>query len=75
MYLVFGIFSGVVGTTFSIMIKFEMSTSGNQIINNGNIYNVVIAAHGLVMIFSSSSVGLLYLVVLVTIFAYLRRWF
>lgn len=51
MYLIFSIFSAIIGTIFSIVIRTEMGTSGNQIINNGNIYNVVIAAHGLVMIF------------------------
>lgn len=51
MYLIFSIFSAIIGTIFSIVIRTEMGTSGNQIINNGNIYNVVIAAHGLIMIF------------------------
>lgn len=51
MYLIFSIFSAIIGTVFSIVIRTEMGTSGNQIVNNGNIYNVVIAAHGLIMIF------------------------
>lgn len=51
MYLIFSIFAALVGTVFSLLIRTEMATSGTQLINNGNIYNVIIAAHGLVMIF------------------------
>ena len=51
MYLIFSIFSAIVGTIFSLLIRFELASSGPQIINNGSIYNVIIAAHGLIMIF------------------------
>lgn len=51
MYLLFSIFAAIIGTVFSVIIRIEMSTSGPQIVNNGNIYNVIIAAHGLIMIF------------------------
>ena len=52
LYLIFGLFSGVVGTTFSIIIRMVLSQPGNQIIaGNSQVYNVIITAHALIMIF------------------------
>lgn len=52
LYLIFGLFSGVMGTTFSILIRMVLSQPGNQIIeSNFHMYNVLITAHAIIMIF------------------------
>lgn len=52
LYIVFGMFSGILGTLFSIFIRMELSFPGNQIFaGNYHLYNVVITAHAFLMIF------------------------
>lgn len=52
LYLVFGAFSGVLGTVRSIIIRRELSGTGNQILaGNYQLYNVVITAHAFLRIF------------------------
>jgi len=52
LYMIFGALSGVLGTTFSIVIRTELAGTGNQILNgNHQLYNVIITAHALLMIF------------------------
>nr|NP_066340.1 cytochrome c oxidase subunit 1 [Malawimonas jakobiformis]AAG13707.1 cytochrome c oxidase subunit 1 [Malawimonas jakobiformis] len=60
LYLIFGIFSGVIGTVFSIIIRLELAFPGNQILNgNHQLYNVIITAHGLLMVFFSVTPALI----------------
>jgi len=50
--MVFGGFSGVVGTALSMMIRLELSQPGNNFfMGNHQLYNVVVTAHALIMIF------------------------
>jgi cytochrome c oxidase subunit 1 len=52
LYLLFGVFSGVIGTIFSIVIRMELSHPGDQILaGNYQLYNAVITAHAFIMIF------------------------
>lgn len=52
LYLIFGAFSGVLGTTMSILIRMELAAPGSQILNgNYQLYNVLITGHAFLMIF------------------------
>jgi cytochrome c oxidase subunit I len=52
LYLIFGAFAGVVGSTLSVMIRIELSHAGDQIILSGGyqIYNVLVTSHAFIMI-------------------------
>ena len=52
LYLIFGGFSGIIGTIFSMIIRLELAAPGSQILGgNSQLYNVIITAHAFVMIF------------------------
>nr|YP_010449202.1 cytochrome c oxidase subunit I [Falcolipeurus marginalis]UTT72594.1 cytochrome c oxidase subunit 1 [Falcolipeurus marginalis] len=50
LYLIFGIWSGMVGYSMSVIIRLELGESG-MFINDGHIYNVLVTAHAFLMIF------------------------
>ncbi|BFS50151.1 cytochrome c oxidase subunit 1 (mitochondrion) [Madurella fahalii] len=51
LYLIFSLFSGLLGTAFSVLIRMELSGPGVQYIADNQLYNSIITAHALLMIF------------------------
>src|SRR5919198_939507 len=57
MYLVFSILAALIGATFSVVMRLELLQPGVQYFNgpdgtpNGHLWNTVVTAHGLIMVF------------------------
>jgi cytochrome c oxidase subunit 1 len=51
LYLMFALFSGLIGTAFSVLIRLELSGPGVQYIADSQLYNSIITAHAIMMIF------------------------
>src|ERR1700676_2376520 len=52
LYLVFAIAAGLVGGLLSLVMRIELMTPGDHLLHgNHQLYNVIITAHGLIMVF------------------------
>jgi len=52
LYLIFAVFSGMIGTAFSVLIRLELAAPGVQYLQGDHqLFNVIITAHAIVMIF------------------------
>ena len=47
----FALFSGLLGTAFSVLVRMELSGPGVQYIADNQLYNSIITAHAILMIF------------------------
>lgn len=51
LYLLFAAVAGLIGGGFSMLMRAELAHPGMQFVENGQMWNVVITAHGLIMVF------------------------
>ena len=51
LYLIFAIISGLVGGVLSLMLRMELAEPGMQFFQSHQFFNVVVSAHGLIMVF------------------------
>jgi heme/copper-type cytochrome/quinol oxidase subunit 1 len=51
LYLIYALFAGLIGTAFSVLIRLELSGPGVQFIADNQLYNSIITAHAIIMIF------------------------
>jgi cytochrome c oxidase subunit 1 len=59
LYIIFSLLSGLIGTAFSVLIRLELSGPGVQYISDSQLYNSIITAHAIVMIFFMVMPGLI----------------
>lgn len=60
LYLLFSIFAGIVGGTFSVLMRAELHTPGlDGFVADGHVWNVYVTAHGLIMVFFVVMPGLI----------------
>lgn len=51
-YIMFGLFSGLLGLSASVIIRLELSAPGNGLLGgNHQLYNSIVTSHALLMIF------------------------
>jgi len=50
-YLIFALFSGLLGTAFSVLIRMELSEPGVQYIADNQLYNSIITVHAILLYF------------------------
>ena len=51
LYLIFSLFSGLIGTAYSVLIRLELAGPGLQFITDNQLYNSIITGHAILMIF------------------------
>ncbi|KXL41622.1 MAG: hypothetical protein FE78DRAFT_128208, partial [Acidomyces sp. 'richmondensis'] len=51
LYFIFSLFAGLLATSFSILIRLELSGPGVQYIADNQLYNSIVTSHGILMMF------------------------
>ncbi|HYD19633.1 MAG TPA: cytochrome c oxidase subunit I [Patescibacteria group bacterium] len=51
LYLIFATIAGLIGLAFSVIMRLELMHPGLQFVQSGQMWNVLISAHGLIMVF------------------------
>ncbi len=65
LYIIFSIFAGLIGAAFSVIMRMELQEPGVQYLTDaagnpdGHMWNVIITAHGLIMVFFVVMPGLI----------------
>jgi cytochrome c oxidase subunit 1 len=59
LYLIFAICAGLLGLALSILMRMELQHPGLQYVRDGQMWNVIVTAHGLIMIFFVVMPGLI----------------
>jgi cytochrome c oxidase subunit 1 len=59
LYIIFSIVAGLIGGAFSMMMRYELQQPGLQLVADGQMWNVWITAHGLIMVFFVVMPGLI----------------
>ncbi len=59
LYIIFSIMAGLIGGAFSMMMRAELQDPGMQFVTDGQMWNVWITAHGLIMVFFVVMPGLI----------------
>jgi len=59
LYIIFSILAGLIGGAFSMMMRAELQDPGMQFVADGQMWNVWITAHGLIMVFFVVMPGLI----------------
>jgi cytochrome c oxidase subunit 1 len=59
LYIIFSILAGLIGGAFSMMMRAELQDPGMQFVADGHLWNVLVTAHGLIMVFFVVMPGLI----------------
>ena len=59
LYIIFSIIAGLIGGAFSVLMRYELQQPGLQLVADGQMWNVWITAHGLIMVFFVVMPGLI----------------
>ncbi|MBI1214186.1 MAG: cytochrome c oxidase subunit I [Alphaproteobacteria bacterium] len=59
LYLIFSVIAGLIGGAFSMLMRAELQNPGLQFVTGGEMWNVIVTAHGLIMVFFVVMPGLI----------------
>ena len=51
LYLIFSVIAGLIGGAFSVWFRMELAQPGTQVIDDPHFFNVLVTAHGMIMVF------------------------
>ena len=57
LYIIFALVAGLIGGFFSLVMRAELAAPGLDIVADGQAWNVIITAHGLLMVLALSALA------------------
>ncbi|HWT08597.1 MAG TPA: cbb3-type cytochrome c oxidase subunit I, partial [Roseomonas sp.] len=51
LYIIFSVFAALIGVGMSVLMRIELQQPGMQIFADGQMWNAIVSAHGLIMVF------------------------